>query len=69
MLKWLLCAIGFVVLPASPLLGQPAHIIDQDEFEEAIALYGYTPEFQAQCWQAAEEARLLAESWFEKQVR
>lgn len=45
--------------------GQPARIIDQDEFEEAIALYGYSAEFQAQCWQAAEEARLLAETWLE----
>jgi protein associated with RNAse G/E len=43
--------------------GQPAQIIDQDEFEEAIALYGYSPKFQAQCWQAAEEARLFADAW------
>lgn len=45
--------------------GKPAHIIDQDEFEEAIRLYGYSAEFQAKCWLAAEEARLLADRWLE----
>lgn len=45
--------------------GQPARIIDQDEFEAAIDLYGYSAEFQTQCWQAAEEARQLAEKWLE----
>lgn len=45
------------------LPSQPARIIDQDEFEEAIKLYGYSVEFQAKCWQAAEEARQLAEAW------
>jgi protein associated with RNAse G/E len=45
------------------LPGQLARIIDQDEFEQAIGLYGYSAEFQAKCWQAAEEARLLAERW------
>jgi protein associated with RNAse G/E len=43
--------------------GEPARIIDQDEFEEAIGRYGYTPEFQARCWLAAEDARRLAEAW------
>ena len=45
--------------------GQPARIIDQDEFAEAIELYGYSAEFQAKCWQAAEEARLLADTWLQ----
>ena len=45
--------------------GQPAFIIDQDEFEAAIELYGYSVEFQTKCWQAAEEARLLAEGWLD----
>ena len=48
--------------------GQPARIIDQDEFEAAIELYGYSPEFQAQCWQAAEEALTLAETWLESKT-
>jgi protein associated with RNAse G/E len=29
--------------------GQPARILDEDEFEIAAVRYGYTPEFQAEC--------------------
>jgi protein associated with RNAse G/E len=50
-------------LDVSKFPGQPARIVDQDEFEAAIAQYGYTAAFQEQCWRAAEEARLLADTW------
>ena len=50
-------------LDVSKVMGQPAHIIDQDEFAEAIVRYGYSREHQAACWAAAHEALLLAESW------
>jgi protein associated with RNAse G/E len=43
--------------------GQPARIVDEDEFEEAARLYGYTPEFQAQCREAVLAALRLIESW------
>lgn len=43
-----------------------ARIVDQDEFAEAILLYGYTAEFQQYCYQAAEEAVHLANGWVAK---
>jgi protein associated with RNAse G/E len=43
-----------------------ARIVDQDEFAEAIILYGYTVEFQQFCYQAAEEALHLANGWVAK---
>jgi protein associated with RNAse G/E len=50
-------------LDVSMPVGQPARIVDEDEFEVAITRYGYAPEFVALCRIAAEEARLLAERW------
>lgn len=50
-------------LDVSKVLGQPAVIIDQDEFAEAIVRYNYSAEHQAACWAAAHEAVVLAESW------
>jgi protein associated with RNAse G/E len=43
--------------------GKPAHVEDEDEFEEAIALFGYTAELQAQCRRALEEAVAVVEAW------
>jgi predicted RNA-binding protein associated with RNAse of E/G family len=43
--------------------GRPAEIVDQDEFEEAVERYGYSPEFQARCYRIAEEAAELAARW------
>jgi protein associated with RNAse G/E len=43
--------------------GQPVQIEDEDEFEEAIARYGYSPEHQAFCRRALEEARAVVEAW------
>ena len=50
-------------LDVSKLAGQPAQIIDQDEFAEAIVLYGYTEAHQRRCWEATHEAVALAEQW------
>jgi protein associated with RNAse G/E len=41
----------------------PAQVIDEDEFAAAVALYGYTPEFQAACRAAAMSALQLIETW------
>jgi protein associated with RNAse G/E len=43
--------------------GKTIQIEDEDEFEEAIALYGYTAELQAECRRALEEARAAVEAW------
>jgi protein associated with RNAse G/E len=42
---------------------RPARIVDEDEFEAAAQQYGYAPEFQRCCREAAEEARELLERW------
>ena len=44
-------------------VGEPAKVVDEDEFEEAARLYGYTPEFQAQCRRAVAEALDLIGRW------
>lgn len=43
--------------------GQPPEIVDEDEFAEAAVRYGYAPEFQAACRQAAGEAIDLVLGW------
>ncbi len=43
--------------------GQPAEVIDQDEFDAAIATYGYTPTFQEEVRKAVDEAIHLVEHW------
>lgn len=43
--------------------GQKAQIVDQDEFAEAAERFRYTDAFQVFCYQAAEEAVGLANSW------
>jgi protein associated with RNAse G/E len=43
--------------------GRPSAVWDEDEFAVAIGQYSYTPEFQAACRSALEEALQLAESW------
>lgn len=43
--------------------GEPAVIVDVDEFEQAVRRYGFTPEFAAHCRRTAEEARRVAEAW------
>lgn len=39
------------------------HLLDEDEFQEAIFEYGYTPDFQSTCWKAVKEARTLVKGW------
>lgn len=41
----------------------PARLVDEDEFAEAVITYGYTPEFQAQCYAAAHEALDVANAY------
>lgn len=41
----------------------PPRILDEDEFAEAIERYGYSAEFQAQQWAAAQDALTLAAGW------
>jgi protein associated with RNAse G/E len=43
--------------------GRAARIVDEDEFAVAVTFYGYTPEFQAACREAATAALRLIESW------
>ena len=50
-------------LDVSMLPGQPARIVDQEEFAAAIHLYSYSPEFQAHCHAVSREACKLAEAW------
>jgi protein associated with RNAse G/E len=41
----------------------PAVVVDQDEFREAAAAFGYSAEFQEVCFDAAREAVHVAEAW------
>ncbi|MEZ4735326.1 MAG: GrpB family protein [Caldilineaceae bacterium] len=43
--------------------GQPARIVDEDEFNAAALQYGYSAGFQAYCRQQAQLALELAERW------
>src|SRR5579884_3215281 len=42
--------------------GKP-HVRDEHEFEEAIHLYGYSPELQRACWTAVDRALELVRHW------
>lgn len=44
--------------------GEEPRVIDQDEFEEAARLYGYTQEFQRDCYRHAQEAAELLRDWY-----
>jgi protein associated with RNAse G/E len=50
-------------LDVSWLPGQPARIVDEDEFTAAAGIYGYSLEFQVACRAAAIEALRLVETW------
>lgn len=43
--------------------GAAPRVADEDEFEAATSLYGYSPELQASCWRAVEEALGLVAVW------
>jgi protein associated with RNAse G/E len=40
-----------------------ARLEDEDEFQEAVSLYGYSEEFQRVCYETAQEALDLANGW------
>ena len=42
---------------------EPAELIDEDEFAEAVITYQYSREFQAKMYAAANEALELADHW------
>jgi protein associated with RNAse G/E len=42
---------------------QPARLVDEDEFAEAVVAYGYTETFQIACYRVAREALALADGW------
>lgn len=44
-------------------VGQAAQVLDEDEFAEAACKYGYSPEFQAECRAAVQEALRLVDTW------
>jgi protein associated with RNAse G/E len=45
------------------LYGEPAKVLDADEFAEAVETYGYTPDFQQHCWAVMAEGLKLVEEW------
>lgn len=49
--------------------GQPARIVDEDEFAAASLQYGYSAGFQAFCRQAAQLALEMAEHWAAQDIR
>jgi protein associated with RNAse G/E len=53
-------------LDVSRVLPGEARIVDEDEFLEAASRYGYSKEFQHACYQVAEYAIGLADSWVAK---
>lgn len=50
-------------LDISKVLPNPAHLVDEDEFAEAIVKYNYSKEFQDKMYATAREALNLAENW------
>ncbi len=50
-------------LDVSKVLPNPAELVDEDEFAEAIVKYQYSQEFQEKMYAVAREALELAERW------
>jgi protein associated with RNAse G/E len=50
-------------LDVSRLPPGPPRVVDEEEFAEAAARYGYTPEFQAECYRVAAEALEVVRGW------
>jgi protein associated with RNAse G/E len=53
-------------LDVSKVLPGEAHLVDEDEFAEAVVKYNYSQEFQEKMYAAAREALELAENWIAK---
>ena len=43
--------------------GQPPIVVDEDEFAEAAERFGYTAEFQAECYRAVAEVLSFIKDW------
>ena len=43
--------------------GEKPIVDDEDEFEQAVATHGLTPEFRAACYRSIEEVMALIEGW------
>lgn len=50
-------------LDVSKVVPDAAHLVDEDEFAEAVVKYNYSQEFQEKMYAAAREALELAENW------
>lgn len=50
-------------LDVSLIPGSPIRVVDEDEFEDAVEKFGYSKEFQRQCYQAALDAVDLVAGW------
>lgn len=50
-------------LDVSQNVGQPAKVLDEDEFAEAVERYGYSADMQAACRGAVTEALQLVDAW------
>lgn len=50
-------------LDISKVLPNPARLVDEDEFAEAVTKYNYSSEFQEQMYAVAREALQIAENW------
>ena len=46
----------------------PAVLVDEDEFQEAAAAFGYSAGFRRACYKAAREAVRLAEGWVAREA-
>jgi protein associated with RNAse G/E len=53
-------------LDVSRELPHRARLVDEDEFQEAVSLYGYSAEFQQTCYRVAQGAIDLADTWVAK---
>ena len=43
--------------------GEEPMVLDEDEFEQAVAAHNLTPEFRATCHRTIEEVRALIQAW------
>lgn len=50
-------------LDVSWVPGNPVRVVDEDEFEEAVEEFGYSEQFQRECYQVALDAVELVEGW------
>lgn len=56
-------------LDVSQLAGEDPRIVDEDEFEEAAAKYGYSEEFVRQCHELAKQLLVVVGNWRPQGIR